>query len=119
MDTGLLIRWGSVVSGREEQALALFDETVNYYARLLEAGKLTSFEPFMYETADFEKEQGFFLIKGPVAEIFSMIDSDAYKDLLAKAGLVLHHLTVNLLTVGDAVLGEIDRFNKARSELHV
>jgi hypothetical protein len=119
MDTGLLIRWGSVIPGREEQALALFDETITYFGSLIEAGKVTSFEPFLYGTSDFETEQGFFIVKGPVASIFETIDSDAYKSLMAKASLLLHHLTVSLLTVGDGVVGQLDRFNKARAELHV
>jgi hypothetical protein len=119
MDTGLLIRWGQVVPGREEQALALFDETVTYFGGLIEAGKLTSFEPYMYSTADFETEQGFFVIKGPVTEIFSMIDSDAYKTLVTKANLLLHHVSISLLTVGDGIAGQLDRFNKARMDLHL
>lgn len=119
MDTGLIIRWGSVVPGREEQSLALFDETVTYFGGLIEAGKITSFEPFLYSTSDFEVEQGFFIIKGPIAEIFEVMDSDAYKTLVTKGNLLLHHLSISILTVGDAVIGQLDRFNKARQELHV
>jgi hypothetical protein len=119
METGLLVRWGQVIPGREEQALALFDESVAYYERLREAGKLTSYEPFMYNTSDFESETGFFILKGPVAEIFAIMDSDEYKNLVTKGTLLLHHLSINLLTVGDGVIGQVDRFNKARTELHV
>jgi hypothetical protein len=119
MDTGVLIRWGSVVPGREVQALALFEETVAYYGRLIEAGKLTSFEPFLFSTSDFDTEQGFFILKGPVTEIFSVIDSEEYKTLLAKASMLLHHLNVSLLTVGDGVVAEIARFDKARADLNV
>lgn len=119
MDIGMLIRWGSVVPGREEQALALFDETVSFYGGLMEAGKVTSFEPFMYSTSDFETEQGFFIVKGPIAAIFETMDSDGYKNLVTKANLLLHHVSISLLTVGDGVVGQLDRFNKARMELHV
>jgi hypothetical protein len=119
METGFIIRWGSIVPGREEQAMALFDETVTYFGRLMEAGTITSFEPFLYSTADFEVDQGFFIVKGPVAGIFETIDSDAHKTLMTKANLLLHHLNISLLTVGDAVIGQLDRFNKARAELHV
>jgi hypothetical protein len=119
MDTGLIIRWGSVIPGREEQALALFDETVTYFGGLMETGKVTSFEPFLYSTSDFEVDQGFFIVKGPVASIFETMDSDAFKHILTKANLLLHHLSVSMLTVGDAVIGQLDRFNKARTELHI
>lgn len=119
MDTGFILRWGSVVAGREELALALFDDTVSYFGRLMEEGKVTSFEPYLYKTSDFEAEQGFFLVKGPVTEIFALLESDEYKGFVAKGTLLLHHLSINLLAVGDDVVGQIDRFNKARTELHV
>ena len=119
MDTGMLIRWGSVVPGREVQALALFEETVSYYGRLIEAGKLTSFEPFLFSTSDFDTEQGFFILKGPVTEIFSVMDSDEYKTLVTKANLLLHHVNISLLAVGDGVVEQLARFDKARVDLHV
>lgn len=119
MDTGVLIRWGQVVPGREEQSLALFGEVVSYFESLRAEGKLTSYEPYLFSTSDFETEQGFFLIKGPVTEIFSMIDSDAYKTLVTKAMILLHHVNISLLTVGDEIAGQLDRFDKARMELHV
>jgi hypothetical protein len=119
MDTGMLIRWGSVVPGREAQALAFFDETVAYYGTLLESGKLTSFEPFLFSSSDFDTEQGFFILKGPVAEMFSIMDSDEYKTLVTKANLLLHHVNISLLTVGDGVLEQLARYDKARADLHV
>jgi hypothetical protein len=119
MDIGLLIRWGSIIPGREAQALAFFDETVAYYGSLIEAGKLTSFEPFLFGSSDFDTEQGFFILKGPVTEVFSVMESDDYKTLVSKANLLLHHVHINLLTVGDGVVEQIARFDKARADLHV
>ena len=119
METGLMIRWGKVIPGREEQALALFTEAVAYYEDLKKAGKLTSYEPFLRRTADFAVEQGFFILKGPVQEIFAIMESDAYKDFTTKGLLLLDHFTVEMLIVGDDVLGQLDRYDKARTALHV
>ncbi|HEX2892961.1 MAG TPA: hypothetical protein VHO29_03050 [Marmoricola sp.] len=119
MDIGMLVRWGSVVPGREAQALAFFDETVAYYGSLVESGKLTSFEPFLFSSSDFDTEQGFFILKAPITEMFSVMDTDEYKTLIAKANLLLHHVNISLLTVGDAVVEQIARFDKARADLHV
>ncbi len=52
-------------------------------------------------------------------EIFGLMDSDAYKTLITKANLLLQHLTINLLTVGDEIAGQLDRYDKARMELHI
>ena len=119
MDTGLIIRWGQILQGREDQALALFDESVAYYLGLLEAGKITSFEPCLFSMSDLEEEQGFFLVKGPVADIFALMDSDDYKTFLTKANLVVHHLRVNMLTVGDEVAQQLERYRNVRAEMHI
>ena len=89
MDTGLLIRWGQILPGREDAAIALFEESVTYFLSLMENGKITSFEPFLFTMADVEEEQGFFLVKGAVPEIFALMDSDEYKTFMTKANLLL------------------------------
>lgn len=119
METGLMIRWGKVIPGREEQALALFTEVVAYYEGLKKEGKLSSYEPFLHRTADFGVEQGFFILKGPVQEIFAIMESDAFKGFTTKGLLLLDHFTVEMLIVGDEVLGQLDRYDKARTALHV
>jgi hypothetical protein len=119
MEAGLMIRWGAVQPGREEQALALFDETVGYYGSLIEAGRLTSFEPFFITTSDLETELGFFIAKGPVAEIFAVMDSDEHKSFVIKASLLLHHVRIDMLTVGDGIGLELERFNKERTALNI
>lgn len=119
MDIGLFIRWGQILPGREDQALALFDEAVTYYLGLLEKGSISSFEPCLFTMADLEEEQGFFLVKGPVAAIFSLMDSDDYKTFMTKANLVVHHLRANMLTVGEGVAHQIERYRAVRAELHI
>lgn len=119
MDIGLLIRWGQILPGREDSAIALFEESVIYYLSLLENGKITSFEPFLFTMADLEEEQGFFLVKGPVPEIFALMDSDEYKTFMTKANLLVHHLRANMLSVGDGVTQQLERYANARAELHI
>jgi hypothetical protein len=119
MDIGLLIRWGQILPGREDAALKLFDETSTYFLSLVEGGKVTSFEPFLFTMSDFEEEQGFFVIKGPIAEIFALMDSEEYKDLVTKGHLLLHHLRINLLSVDEGVLTQLERYSKARAALHL
>jgi hypothetical protein len=119
MDIGLMIRWGQIIPGREDQALALFDEAVTYYLGLLETRKITAFEPCLFSMADLEEEQGFFLVKGPVADIFALMDSDEYQTFMTKANLLVHHLQACMLNVGDGVMHQIERYKQARTELHV
>lgn len=119
MDTGLMIRWGPVQAGREDQALALFNDTVNYFASLMESGKISGFEPYMFTVTDFEEEAGFFIVKGSFADIFALMDSDEYKSMVTKANLLLHHVKISMVNFGDGVAAQLDQFNKARAELHI
>ena len=45
-DDALFIGWGEVVRGREEKAVEVFNETVQYYGQLQQDGKIESFEPY-------------------------------------------------------------------------
>lgn len=119
MESGLLLRWGKVIPGREEQALALFGDTHAYHEELKNEGKITHYESFLYGTADFSEQHGFTILKGPAQEIFAIMESDTFKDFTTKATLLLDHFTMEMLTVGDEVLRELDRYAKKRAELHI
>ena len=46
-DSGLLISWGETYPGREQQVLRLWNEVGEFYGSLLEAGRISRFEPFL------------------------------------------------------------------------
>ncbi|MBW2188776.1 MAG: hypothetical protein JRG93_04155 [Deltaproteobacteria bacterium] len=46
-DAALLIRWDRPVPGREQQALALFGKSLEYYGTLQSEGAIESFEPVL------------------------------------------------------------------------
>jgi hypothetical protein len=124
MDVGLLMRFGKVVPGRETQAIELFEETTKYYQTKYYQGKveekvLTYFEPFFLMTSDIEEETGFFVLKGPAPEVFRLMEEDRYTWLLQKAGLLVEHLRVDPLTVGEGIPEQVERFAKVRVELGI
>ncbi len=43
----LFLGWGPVVRGREQTAFKVFQETIEYYGRLQQEGKIDSFEPVL------------------------------------------------------------------------
>ena len=43
-DAGLFIGWGEVVRGREDRALDVFNETVEFYGQLQSDGRIEDFE---------------------------------------------------------------------------
>ena len=45
-DDALFIGWGEVVRGREEKAVEVFGESIEYYGQLQQDGKIEGFEPY-------------------------------------------------------------------------
>jgi hypothetical protein len=119
MEIGLLIRYGKLVPAREEQAIDLFAEGVEYFGKKMAEGVITFFEPFFFQTSDREMDTGFFLVKGPVTEVFKMMEEDEYLLLIEKAMVLVEHFQVDLLTVGDGISLQLERSAKARAALGI
>jgi hypothetical protein len=112
MELGMRVSWGKIRYGKEKESLALFQDAVTYYGKKMADGKVTYFEPFFFLTGDRTVENGFFLIKGPLAEIFAILDEDYYKELNTKALVLIDHFKVDLLAVGEEIEKELKRFEK-------
>lgn len=117
MEIGLYIKWGKPVPGREEWAVDLLNEGIDYFGEKLRAGWITYFEPFCFQTSDREVETGFFVVKGPVTEIFKMLEDETFLYLQEKAFYTFDHWTVDYLTVGEGVTKQLARSAKVRAEL--
>lgn len=117
MQTGLFLRWGKPIVGREEEAIELFNEVLTFFDMKKKEGTVTYFEPFLFSTTDFDLESGFMVVKGPVTEIFKMLEEDTYKAILAKALLVVGHFQTDFLAVDEAILERFERYNKTRVEM--
>lgn len=113
METGILARWGASKTGREREGLELYRESVAYYRRLVGEGKLSYFEPFFLSSGDSEVESGFFILRGPVVEVFAMLDSQEQRDLTMRASLLLEHFRIDTLIVGEGIDRGMADYEKA------
>jgi hypothetical protein len=119
MEIGLLIRYGKIVPGRETEAVELFAEGERFFKDKLSKGTITYFEPFFLATSDLEEDLGFHIIKGPAPEIFKLMEEEGYQALLTKMTLVTEHPRVDMLTVGEGIPQQLERFAKVRAELGI
>lgn len=111
METGILIRWGAPRPGREKDALDVLQSSIEYFRGLVNDGKLTYFEPFMFGSGDSEVETGFFILRGEVTRIFELLDHQEFRDLLTRGGIVAEHYRLDMLAVGESIqrwLGEYE-----------
>lgn len=119
MEIGLLIRYGKLVTGRETQAMELFQESTAYFQRKLSEGVITYFEPFFLKTSDLEEETGFFIIKGPAPEVFRLMEEEEYLRLMDKATVLVEHMRADILTVGEGIPAQFERSMKVHAELGI
>jgi hypothetical protein len=116
MQVGLILKWGKLVPGREQQAIELFAEAKQFMEEQLKAGIITYYEPFIYSTGDWETEAGFWLVKGDRDKVIKLVETEAYRWLMTKAGFMVDHLQFEWLLTGESVAEEIERVTKLATE---
>jgi hypothetical protein len=119
MEVGLIVKWGKLVPGREQQAIDLFTEATEFFTEYVDKKVISSFEPFFYWTSDKDQEVGFFVLKGPQEKIFELIENERFLWLQEKAMYTVEHFTFDLLTVGEGITKQLARSAKVRVELGI
>lgn len=115
-DDVLFTGWGTVVRGREPQALTVFQETVQFWAQQQQDGKIESFEPILLEPHGGELG-GFILIRGQRAKLDAIRADAAFQRLTARAGAIVDDIG----TVGgygdNALARQLQNFQDAARDL--
>jgi hypothetical protein len=76
-DAAILIRWDRPKTGREQEALALFGGTLEYYGTLQSQGTIESFEPVMLSPGGGDLN-GFILIRGSAEKLEALKRDDQF-----------------------------------------
>ncbi|HEU4703136.1 MAG TPA: hypothetical protein VFS37_11705 [Conexibacter sp.] len=115
-DYALFIGWGSVVRGREELSLRVFQETVDFWARAQEEGRIDGFEPFFLEPHGGELE-GFMLVYGERERLDRLRESEEFERLMTRAGAVVDDLGVVTAYAQQALGRLMGQFQEMAGEL--
>jgi hypothetical protein len=99
---GLFIGWGPAARGREQTALALFQETMQYYAGLQQQGEIDSFEPVQLEPHGGDL-QGFLLLRGDTDKLARLRTSQEFISFTARATLALDNIGVTGAYFGEGL----------------
>lgn len=89
----LFIGWGQVVRGREKQALQVFQESMEYYGKLQQDGRIESFDVLLLAPHGGDM-QGFVVLRGDRHELAGIRFSDEFERLLARAAAIIDSLGV-------------------------
>ena len=101
-DAGLFIGWGEVVRGREDRALDVFNETIEYYGQLQSDGRIESFDVALLEPHGGEL-QGFVLLRGSEDQIDTVHRDDDFQRLMTKASLIVEDLGLIPAYIGEGL----------------
>jgi hypothetical protein len=101
-DAALFVGWGQVVRGREERALDVFNETIEFYGQLQADARIESFEVCLLEPHGGELG-GFELVRGSEEQIDALRRSEDFERLITKASLVVDDLGMVGAAIGEGL----------------
>ncbi|HEV8280010.1 MAG TPA: hypothetical protein VGQ26_30575 [Streptosporangiaceae bacterium] len=101
-DFGLFVGFGYPVRGRERQAVKVFNEAIEYYARLQQQGEIESFESVFLEPHGGDLN-GFTLIRGDRDKLASIRTSDEFARLSIRADLIVEGFGVIGAQLGEQI----------------
>jgi hypothetical protein len=107
----LFIGWNRSSVGREQQALALFMKSMEYYNKLQSDDRIESFDSVILENHGGDLN-GFVLIKGEADKITDIRRDDEFIDLTMEAGYRLDGFGVVEGYVGEGIMALMPRYEK-------
>ena len=117
MATGaLVIGWGAVVRGREQKALQVFNESIQYYTQLQQQGMIESFEPVALEPHGGDL-LGFLIVRGDREKLNALRTSEEFLRLNNRAVQVIDNLGVITAFIGEELQRQFADFQTQASEL--
>ena len=115
-DSGLFIGFGAPVRGRERQAIKVFNEAFEYYARLQQEGEIESFEPVLLEPHGGELD-GFFLLRGDQDKLARIRSSEEFERLTVRGQLIIENLGFVGAALGGRLMSQMSVFGEQVEEL--
>ncbi len=116
MANALFIGWGQAVHGREQQALQVFNEALQYFGGLHQQGQIEAFEPVVLEPHGGDLS-GFLLLRGDPGQLSQVRASEAFQRLIQRGALVVEDMGVVTAFVGDDLNRQFEIFQQQASEL--
>ena len=91
-DRMLMVSWGSVVRGREERAMDVFNQSLGIYGRMQQEGRVESFDVKLL--APNPALNGYAELKGSAAQMAAVREDAEFRRLCVNAALIVDTFTV-------------------------
>ena len=111
-DRALFIGWGQVVRGREQEALANFQDTVALYTRYQEAGRIEGFDVCLLEPHGGDLD-GFMMVRGTAEQLNAIRADEEFRRNMTAGSLIVDGLGVVDAFLGEGVAREMAIYTEA------
>ena len=108
-DFGLFVGFGFPVRGREEAAVKVFGEFMQYLTSQTQQGNIEGFEP-MFLQAHGGDLGGFTIVRGERGKLDQMVASDEFQRLALRAETTIEHFGVVNCTMGQELERQMGTF---------
>jgi hypothetical protein len=112
----LFLGWGQVVRGREQLALAVFQESIAYYGQLQADGQIDGFDTFLLAPHSGDLA-GFIVMHGEQSKLDSVRASPEFLRIVTRAGAVVDNVGVVSAYTGEALGQVMALFGEVSQEL--
>ncbi len=110
-DRILFIGWNRAVVGREQQAMQLFQKSIEFYGKLQADGQIESFEPVLLSPHGGDLN-GFVLLKGEAEKLAKVRRDETFLDLTTEAGYCLEGVGIIPGLIGEGLTHAFSRWSK-------
>jgi len=111
----LFIGWGAPARGREKQALQVFGESIEYWGRLQQEGRIDRFEVVQLAPHGGDLS-GFALLNGNQQALAELRFDEDFEQLLARAQAIVETLGVVPAYTGEALGRQVALYQAAADE---
>ena len=91
-DRVLFISWGTVVRGREERALEVFNDVLGFYGRLQQEGRIESIDVVLLAPA--LGVRGYIAVHGSGAQLGALREDEEYMRVMVDSELVVDDFNI-------------------------
>jgi hypothetical protein len=92
-DAGLFIGWGEVVRGREERAIEVFNEALEFYGGLQQDGRIESFDVCLLEPHGGDLA-GFMILRGSEEQMDAIHHDEDFQRQMTRANFIVDKLGI-------------------------
>jgi len=91
-DRVMFISWGQVVRGREERALDVLNETVAFYGRLQQQGRIEGFNVVLLEPST--GVGGYIELRGSADQLQAVSEDDEFRQLITDSTMIVDDVRI-------------------------